>query len=911
MTTRQEDFQNRTLALLLQEQGIATDFEQRAGRRRMDVVAQVDGLRVVIEAETGHHRRAQAVRDADARLRQRLATMVFAVCYPAGVTEENLPDATLTWTLRLRPGDPPGQWTFGSVAELAQAVQQAPRSLDGADRAERMLSACLDEVVQGLKKPVRRELARALNLPVTKPDGRENTDGYFVAAKRGMLVVATAMLFHHRVQSHLPPQPPAGYHGDWPPLPPLACAGETPASAAEEPPSVITAFREAWRGILAVDYRPVFETGRAALSALSMDLDTARSVRRLAEVVAAIAEDVAGLRHDLLGRIFHRVLDTARYDGSFYTSTAAAVLLASLAIREADADWSDANAVAALRLCDPACGTGTLLMAASERIRDLRNAAGRADQADDEALGLLLVEDMLWGYDVNLTATHMAASTIGMLSPTTRFSRMNIHRVLLEVIDGQAYLGSLDFLTGQARLGAWPSTAQQVEQAEEAAAPPPPMDLIFMNPPFTRDSLRHDQFSRADERAIKAREKEIMDGQPHRAAARLHSSGGAFTVLAERMLKPDAGTLALVLPAVVPTAPGNQEMRRYLAKRFHIDTIVSSHDSSRISFSENTGIGEILLICRRWNDSIPKPPTRIVNLARNPATPIESLDTANRIERATQGDDQAARDFTIQQVEAARIARGDWCAVNFLSPFLVQAYRTLSEETPASVPTVPLRQLAAVGPEGRAIRGAYTHSDMPTLSGRRALWHHKTGVTQSMAGATDVYIEPKEGKRVLADRYWEQRSHLLLPHRLRLNVARVAAVMLPERAVGSIWTPCSPNDPAILNALCVYLNSTPGLLSLLGCRDNRIPSYPSFSMDTLRSMPVPNLAALDAAGLETLNDCYRQLSGETLQPFPMLAADPVRRQIDDAVCQALGLDAEWLATIRRELAREPSVTARQ
>ena len=77
------------------------------------------------------------------------------------------------------------------------------------------------------------------------------------------------------------------------------------------------------------------------------------------------------------GRIFHRVLDTARYDGSFYTSTAAAVLLASLAMREQDADWTDPKAVADLRICDPACGTGTLLMAAAERIRDLRNAAGK------------------------------------------------------------------------------------------------------------------------------------------------------------------------------------------------------------------------------------------------------------------------------------------------------------------------------------------------------------------------------------------------------------------------------------------------------------------------------------------------------------------------------------------------------
>ena len=128
----------------------------------------------------------------------------------------------------------------------------------------------------------------------------------------------------------------------------------------------------------------------------------------------------------------------------------------------------------------------------------------------------------------------------------------------------------------------------------------------------------------------------------------------------------------------------------------------------------------------------------------------------------------------------------------------------LSEANTGAVPTVRLSSLAEVGPAGQRIRDAFTHSDMPTLSGRRALWYHKTDVTQSMAAQTDVYIEPKTSKRHLADSYWEQRSQMLLPHRLWLPLARAAAVMLPERAVGSIWTPCRPRDPAIAKALCLY-----------------------------------------------------------------------------------------------------------
>ena len=238
MASKQEDFQNRILALLLTEQGVAADFEQREGRRRMDVVAEVEGLRIVLEAETGFHRKAQAIKDADARLRQRLATAVFAFCYPDGVTEDNLAESTLTWTLRVKPGEPAEEWSMGSVAQLAQAVQQAPRSLSGADVAAQLLSDGLDTVVQRLTTPVRQALARDLDLPATKLGGRGQSDGYFVAAKRGMLVVATAMLFHHRVQDYLPADRPGDFDGSWPPAGAVACA---------EQDAVINAYRDSRR----------------------------------------------------------------------------------------------------------------------------------------------------------------------------------------------------------------------------------------------------------------------------------------------------------------------------------------------------------------------------------------------------------------------------------------------------------------------------------------------------------------------------------------------------------------------------------------------------------------------------------------------------------------------------------------
>ena len=88
-------------------------------------------------------------------------------------------------------------------------------------------------------------------------------------------------------------------------------------------------------------------------------------------------------------------------------------------------------------------------------------------------------------------------------------------------------LGSIGFLDGQARLAAWPTITQQVESREKTPLTSA-MNLVIMNPPFTTDSLRHDQFSQKDELAIKQREKKVLAGQPHRAAARLSGSANAF-----------------------------------------------------------------------------------------------------------------------------------------------------------------------------------------------------------------------------------------------------------------------------------------------------------------------------------------------------------------------------------------------
>ena len=393
----------------------------------------------------------------------------------------------MLWTIRapnnLVPA-PDAVWSDAGMGELASIVKLAPMQVGDPDLAAKALSARLDSAVGRLSESQKMEMARALDLPMGKATRLPGSSSsrWNQAAKRAMLVVATAMMFHSRLDSHrhaLKPQYDSRYpestpfSDDWPPMMAQQCV------SASDP---IGAFDRAWSLWLAVDYKPIFATAQSALNGCPQDSAFTAAIRETGEAALAMTRDISGLRHDLLGRIFHTVLDTARYDGSFYTTTAAATLLATLAIPEDLCDWNDADAISKLRITDPACGTGTLLMAAAERIHDLAPAS-----LDDSDLAQALIERVLTGYDVNLTATHMAATTLGLLSPTTRFHNMKIGRAFLGVDKpgGKAYLGSLEFLDQQPMMMEWPGAAQAVSQVDsgERMDRAEPADLVIMNPP--------------------------------------------------------------------------------------------------------------------------------------------------------------------------------------------------------------------------------------------------------------------------------------------------------------------------------------------------------------------------------------------------------------------------------------------
>ena len=167
-------------------------------------------------------------------------------------------------------------------------------------------------------------------------------------------IIANAMLFHERL---------AGQHG----VKPLQqiCNRDNPNPQAE--------ILDAWREILDVNYLDIFEIARDIVA----ELPTREATQILNIIgfhVLNIAARGVNNDHDLTGQVFQRLIADRKYLATFYTLPASADLLARLAVAKMDGvDWSDADAIAQLRVADFACGTGRCCRRRTSRSRPATN----------------------------------------------------------------------------------------------------------------------------------------------------------------------------------------------------------------------------------------------------------------------------------------------------------------------------------------------------------------------------------------------------------------------------------------------------------------------------------------------------------------------------------------------------------
>ena len=144
---------------------------------------------------------------------------------------------------------------------------------------------------------------------------------------------------------------------------------------------------------------------------------------------------------------------------------------------------------------------------------------------------------------------------------------------------------------------------------------------------------------------------------------------------------------------------------------------------------------------------------------------------------------------------------------------------------------------------------------------------------------------------------------------------RLAVVQTNEPMLGvRSWITVIPRNPSFgkEEALCLWLNSTPGLLLRLVHANRPYLGRSALPHELLQTLPVLNVDRLSQKQRHASQELFTDLKAKPLQGFAHLADDPVRRELDHRFfSEVLGHDAgHALDAIAKALNREPTITTR-
>ena len=445
--------------------------------------------------------------------------------------------------------------------------------------------------------------------------------------------------------------------------------------------AVIAGFDE----ILDINFWPIFHVAKELL--LQIPANTARNIL---EQMASAADGIAdAIQHnDIAGTVFQKLIADRKTLKTYYTMPEATTLIAHLAIPE-DLNWADPETLKGYKIADYACGSGGIMLASYQRVRDLhRLRGGNPDEFHSH-----MMQECLTACDIMPAAVHLTASLLSSVVPTSPYEGT---RCILFPFGGQrktdqngqlviddngkpakvtnskgkpiVHLGSMALLNLKG------SSIQAVLPPDEQAAlgahgerrvidvpvAPFSQSLVAMNPPFTKPT-KHAPFgstdhiepknpafaafgtTEAEQKAMKTLERSLGKNTISDGNAGL---GTSFTAIANNMVQQD-GRIALILPTSAmmggsydaddDQAYSWQRLRNLLYDHYDQIVVVSIAQPGKkdSAFSADSDFADCMVIARRIpTGGTPSRGAHFVNLIACPASKLEAQETARAVKRA-------------------------------------------------------------------------------------------------------------------------------------------------------------------------------------------------------------------------------------------------------------------------------------
>ena len=704
-----------------------------------------------------------------------------------------------------------------------------------------------------------------------------------------------------------------------------------------------------WDIILKVNYRPIFHVAKRIIAAIATDDELVdRVLATLCDTAKELVDQRLTQVHELAGTVFQRLIVDRKYVKANYTRLESVALLSALVLPKTQENVSE------LKVADFACGTGSLLNGAYQRILELHEHAG----GKGSRIHTRMIEENLVGCDVMPNASHLTASLLTSIYPDLKIGNTRIHTMPYgRQKDGSYALGALDLFDvpqGTLPLPMMSTQVQQVGGADDTTVITQQefrhneFDIVVLNPPFTRPDS--DASSGTPKAVFKGSGRDKEEEQNMRRARRQKDwrvgNGNAglasdFVDLADKMLKENGKSrMGLILPTTCLAGSDWQKVRNMWATEYHDVVVITIADAKGEScaFSADTSMTECMVVATKGKKPNSTGRGTFVSLYHRPPSVLEALEGANSVHRLGNarrledepsggnllkvGDDSLGHALNCPlQIDKA------WDAVRIKEMALIQsAYRLAKGEmwlptqaTPLEIPICLVCDIAEVSASHRDIfekgeRGAFDVEEGCTDTDLYpGLWHVNAPAQRALVVEPNCHLIIRPNRHDKAQMILERSGRVHTNLMLRFNANSLGALFTEKTALGISSLPSLVFDKQIYDYVwTLWGNSTLGLLLHWAHSGKQQPGRGASSRTALLQMPTLDVRCLSDEALANAERIFHALKHQRMLPFNEIDHDPVRHELDRLLLtEVLNITTEdahnAIHRLRELLCAEPSI----
>lgn len=671
---------------------------------------------------------------------------------------------------------------------------------------------------------------------------------------------------------------------------------------------------DAWNEIYDINWKAIFKPAIDILDELkdTNPLEVYESLELLLEAINVIQIAKFGNEINIGAELFPILASDRKNSAAYYTQPHTAELLTSLTINEQILDKikHEKEIFENFRICDLACGTGTLLRFAYKHIRT--HYGYDKDVQSMNKFHKLAMEKGLYGVDVSPIASHLAAASLAINSKIP-YTKTNIGWMQ---VGNQNLTGSIEYINQDAVtnlfLEGFGTSAGKPDSPDENSVVIKHgcMSVILANPPYSRT---HKGLSAFDIAGLSEEERNLCQERwadliKNEDCVKTAGMAATFLCIANKKIM-RGGRIGFVLPRSAAHVDAWEKTRSMLERQF--EDIVAIVIRAGTVLSADTKFEEMLLVATKKKDEDEKcSPIRCVTL-KDPVTRIgEAAEIAKAIENSNNngpinlGDTEIGVSFMFETDSGVpwSVLGVEHDGLASITDNLVKYGELcrLSGDVAVSLPMTTIGELFEVGQthdlighlKGGDQRGAFEFTKITkqrdVLGKYRSLWqaNHKNQrtlvVTPTHKG--QVYRDNK------ANDAWEKSSTLFYARGMRWTSQAITAATTEQNAMGgTAWTALLHSEQNVKKAFALWANSIYGMIVYWACGGRTQLGRSRLQVKAISKVKCPDFNVFPKNKLRCAAQEFDKLSSLKLRAACKSDEDEARLKINKVVTKLLGV----------------------